>query len=84
MDIYIYIYLSLFQVFEGMVGEGNQGDIALDDIQLYAGRCVAPTLPPCVFECDAGTLCLSDVGQICDFVADCEDGTDEALCGEQF
>ncbi|XP_022097778.1 MAM and LDL-receptor class A domain-containing protein 1-like isoform X1 [Acanthaster planci] len=73
---------SVFEViFEGRVGPSFSGDIALDDIQTFFGRCAPPTpAPPCQFTCN-NTNCLTDSTQVCNFVDDCGDGSDEENCG---
>lgn len=86
---------SNFQVvLEGVVGNGYTGDIAVDDISMTPG-CVpassplpsgspppATTANPCAanqFSCD-GTRCINQ-SQICNFVLDCADASDENNCG---
>ena len=80
-------------VIEGVRGTGYLGDIAIDDIS-FTPDCfklqrasLAPALPTipsgvCIageeFQCD-GNKCLS-ISAICDFNADCSDGTDEKNC----
>ena len=71
-------------IFEGVVGSSFAGDIALDDIQTFYGTCAPPTpAPPCQHTCGDGS-CLTDRTQICDFVNDCLDGSDESNCGMWF
>ncbi|XP_040501291.1 MAM and LDL-receptor class A domain-containing protein 1 [Ursus maritimus] len=79
--------------FEGRVGKGHRGDIALDDIVLTKG-CVlshysmkeeltAPlptgSCPPGYRECQNGQCYQPE--QRCNFVDDCGDDTDENECG---
>ncbi|XP_022096407.1 MAM and LDL-receptor class A domain-containing protein 1-like [Acanthaster planci] len=67
-------------VFQGIKGSSYQGDIAIDDIQMYKGLCTPPTpAPPCQFNCKNGK-CLTDKTQICNFVDDCGDKSEEANC----
>ncbi|XP_032736758.1 MAM and LDL-receptor class A domain-containing protein 1 [Lontra canadensis] len=79
--------------FEGRVGEGHHGDIALDDIVLTKS-CLSPhrsvtedlpeplptgSCPPGYRECQNGKCYKPE--QICNFVDDCGDDTDENECG---
>nr|XP_034958462.1 apical endosomal glycoprotein isoform X3 [Zootoca vivipara] len=82
-------------VLEGVIGKDPQSSVALDDLILSPG-CIPQSGPlsappteqppgpgPCKddqFSCDSGTRCLSGE-QVCDFEADCSDGTDESQCG---
>ncbi|PIK50171.1 putative MAM and LDL-receptor class A domain-containing protein 1 [Apostichopus japonicus] len=68
-------------IFEAQAGNVISGGVALDDLQIYPGVCVAPTVPSCVFTCGDGT-CLDDARLICDFREDCNDGSDEDACGD--
>ncbi|XP_071851180.1 MAM and LDL-receptor class A domain-containing protein 1-like isoform X5 [Apostichopus japonicus] len=68
-------------IFEAQAGNVISGGVALDDLQIYPGVCVAPTVPSCVFTCGDGT-CLNDARLICDFREDCNDGSDEDACGD--
>ena len=76
-------YLNIHQiVFEGIQGSSYQGDIAIDDIMMYPGLCTPPTPPPaCQFICKNGK-CLTDKTQICNFIDECGDQSDEKDCGE--
>ncbi|XP_033638977.1 MAM and LDL-receptor class A domain-containing protein 1-like [Asterias rubens] len=68
-------------VFEGIQGSSYQGDIAIDDIMMYPGLCTPPTPPPaCQFICKNGK-CLTDKTQICNFIDECGDQSDEKDCG---
>uniref|UniRef100_A0A8C8RM21 MAM and LDL receptor class A domain containing 1 n=1 Tax=Pelusios castaneus TaxID=367368 RepID=A0A8C8RM21_9SAUR len=83
-----------FQItFEGRVGKGYRGDIALDDIT-FTKECLRspdflsaePTAPPPTgscshgyWECQNGKCYRPE--QSCDFVDDCGDNTDENECG---
>jgi hypothetical protein len=85
-------------VFEGVVGDGFRGDIALDDLSLtpeceptpsgmLPGQPTGPTPTPGVcganmFSCN-NTKCYSPI-QMCNFFDDCGDKTDESMCGEWF
>ncbi|XP_044084529.1 MAM and LDL-receptor class A domain-containing protein 1 [Neovison vison] len=79
--------------FEGRVGEGHHGDIALDDIVLTKG-CLSPhrsvtgdlpeplptgSCPRGYRECQNGKCYKPE--QSCNFVDDCGDDTDENECG---
>lgn len=66
-------------VIEGTVGNGHEGDLALDDISINPGQCPPSTASPPVFMCDDHTTISND--QVCDFYPDCPKGTDEANCG---
>ncbi|XP_064410804.1 MAM and LDL-receptor class A domain-containing protein 1 [Latimeria chalumnae] len=80
-------------IFEGQVGKGSKGDIALDDLT-FTKECIlssshfpddAPTQPPAgscpqgYLECQNGKCYRAE--QSCDFVNDCGDNTDEKECG---
>ncbi|XP_070565018.1 MAM and LDL-receptor class A domain-containing protein 1-like isoform X2 [Ptychodera flava] len=83
-------------VIEGMVGSSFRGDIAIDDVT-FNDQCLAGgSIPgeddayipphdtcdddPTKFQCDAGKTCFSG-WQRCNFIKDCDDGTDESDCG---
>lgn len=68
---------SFFIVIEGTVGNGHQGDLALDDISYSYGDC--PPTTPQTFNCGNGVTISID--KACDFNSDCVNGTDEAKCG---
>ncbi|KAM6216200.1 MAM and LDL-receptor class A domain-containing protein 1 [Rhynchocyon petersi] len=78
--------------FEGRVGKGHRGDIALDDIVLTRSCLLSHSLeeepevplptgycPHGYRECQNGRCYRPE--QICDFVDDCGDNTDENECG---
>lgn len=58
--------------------KGKPGIIALDQIQVTAGRCSNETMQNCSMKCD--DLCLLEE-QMCNFVQDCSQGQDEVFCG---
>ncbi|XP_054848150.1 MAM and LDL-receptor class A domain-containing protein 1 isoform X2 [Eublepharis macularius] len=79
--------------FEGHVGKGHRGDIALDDI-IFTKECLPsskffsdePTELPSTGSCSQGFLeCINHncyrPEQSCNFVDDCGDNTDERECG---
>ncbi|XP_070565435.1 MAM and LDL-receptor class A domain-containing protein 2-like isoform X2 [Ptychodera flava] len=81
-------------VFEVIVGEGNFGDVAIDDIVLtpecqeYSGALPIvepdptppPRCPPGQFDCDDPIItCIPDT-QRCDFQVNCPNAYDEAVC----
>ncbi|XP_032994061.1 apical endosomal glycoprotein-like [Lacerta agilis] len=82
-------------VLEGVIGKDPQSSVALDDLILSPG-CIQqsgqlsappteqpPGTAPCKddqFACDSGVRCLGGE-QVCNFEADCHDGTDESQCG---
>ncbi|KAI8780792.1 MAM and LDL-receptor class A domain-containing protein 2, partial [Biomphalaria glabrata] len=88
-----------FQVLiEGVVGKGNTGDMAVDDITLSSGCHLNPTgttlpnpsyvvttpttiRPTCPYSFACGSSECVPLVKVCDFVANCKDGSDEALCG---
>lgn len=91
-------YATPFQiVIEGVVGNGDQGDIGIDDISFTPGCAIitdpfpsitpvptTTTTPRCgfdKFECKSSLACI-DLNKVCNFVSDCWDGSDEAECGE--
>uniref|UniRef100_A0A3Q3R9I1 MAM domain-containing protein n=1 Tax=Monopterus albus TaxID=43700 RepID=A0A3Q3R9I1_MONAL len=79
-------------VFEGKVGRSPKGDICLDDISLSPGCLLTSSAgiedntPPPPTSCPSGFLpcengmCFT-LGQKCDFIDNCGDGTDEKHCG---
>ncbi|XP_016068757.1 PREDICTED: MAM and LDL-receptor class A domain-containing protein 1-like [Miniopterus natalensis] len=79
--------------FEGRVGKGHRGDIALDDIVLTKSCLLSPqsakeepAVPPPSGYCPHGSLeCQNgkcyNPEQSCNFVDDCGDSTDENECG---
>lgn len=80
-------------IITGVTGPSYQGDIAIDDIS-FTPSCqfggiipgqptVKPTQPPACsngFSCDGGSKCLLK-SQVCNFINDCTDKSDEANCG---
>jgi hypothetical protein len=82
-------------VIEGVVGNGNLGDLAIDDLTFTPG-CIKDTstsLPtgstniPITtqstcdgFKCKSDNKCISS-NQVCNFINDCLDKSDEAECG---
>ena len=58
--------------------EKNLGVIALDEIRIKSGECLQ-TNNTCLSTCD-GNKCISE-SQICNFILDCNDGSDESNCG---
>ncbi|XP_072010896.1 MAM and LDL-receptor class A domain-containing protein 1 [Engystomops pustulosus] len=84
---------DFYIVFEGKVGKDHRGDIALDDIVL-SNECVpsyvtspgSPMHRPGKNGCPIGFLQCQNkkcytVEQLCNFVDDCGDNTDEIQCG---
>ncbi|XP_014680988.1 PREDICTED: MAM and LDL-receptor class A domain-containing protein 2-like [Priapulus caudatus] len=69
-------------IFEGIVGSGNLGDIALDDLVMWSGSTCPPppTKPPPCYTCQSTGTCI-DRSRVCDFTIDCPDGDDETQCG---
>ena len=69
-------------IFSVKVGDGHQGDIAIDDVQVFYGACAPPTpAPPCRFYCDNG-FCINNPALLCNFEDDCGDNSDERECGK--
>ncbi|XP_077978864.1 MAM and LDL-receptor class A domain-containing protein 1-like [Glandiceps talaboti] len=80
-------------VIEGTVGQGRNGDIALDDIafssgcQPYHGTLpTATTAPPTPSPCDTDQFACANrscipLSQKCDFTEQCTDLSDEIVCG---
>ena len=68
-------------IIEGTVGNGYQGDLALDDISLTTGACPATTTSPPMFNCGGSTGTTIPSNKVCDFKKDCSNGADEANCG---
>ncbi|XP_032822243.2 MAM and LDL-receptor class A domain-containing protein 1 isoform X1 [Petromyzon marinus] len=78
-------------IIEGLVGTGSRTAIALDDIT-FSMECTPVVVPPnngsgdhdhCRRDqrpCATGGQCVHEE-QLCDFRADCEDGSDESECG---
>ncbi|XP_044295682.1 apical endosomal glycoprotein [Varanus komodoensis] len=80
-------------IIEGLLGTGPQGSLALDDLilspgcssqagALLVGREPSPP-SPCTrgqFACSDGKQCLG-AELVCNFEADCADGSDEQQCG---
>jgi len=77
---------------EAIVGDGFDGDIAIDDLEYTPGlRCVGyttttttagSTMSPCgagQFQC-LNKKCIGE-DKVCNFVDECGDGSDEAECG---
>ncbi|CAL4063834.1 unnamed protein product, partial [Meganyctiphanes norvegica] len=59
----------------GKIGEGEKGDIAIDDTWLDFGSChTNPNLIPCGNQ-------FINVSQVCDFKIDCKNMEDEMICG---
>lgn len=72
---------SQFQmIIEGTVGNGWQGDIAIDDLRFDNCEYPKPLVTPCQsnqFRCNSGHCVSNNVK--CDFQTDCCDGSDETL-----
>jgi hypothetical protein len=63
---------------EGVISQGLQGDIAVDDLKFYDGICQPPP-NDCAFQC-ANSTCISETNY-CNFVNDCSNGEEEVACG---
>ncbi|MGH0156563.1 UNVERIFIED_CONTAM: hypothetical protein FKN15_063171 [Acipenser sinensis] len=71
-------------IFEGVVGNGPVGTIAIDDIVIESGAfcLVEPSSSPsCQFQCGGAWGECVTLSQVCDFMIDCENGADEDFCG---
>ena len=68
-------------VFEGTIGGGFKGDLALDDLALTKGACPSTTATPPMFSCGGTTGTTITTDKLCDFTSDCPNGADEANCG---
>lgn len=68
-------------IIEGVIGNGYQGDIALDDLSLTSGPCPQATAKPSVFSCGGSGSTPISANKVCDFKQDCSNGADEANCG---
>ncbi|XP_033751986.1 MAM and LDL-receptor class A domain-containing protein 1-like [Pecten maximus] len=93
VDIPIFETNPFQVVIEGVTGQGYQGDIAVDDLSMTPG-CIPATTPlvtgtpgpvttpgPCgngSFSCPG--RCINQ-NQVCDFISQCSDNSDEANCG---
>ena len=92
------LFLIKQVIFEVEIGNGYQGDIAIDDISFdgcspYWGKfpdTIPTTVPPTTtsacsfgqFYCSKDSKCILSE-QKCDFYKDCTDGQDEMHCGMQ-
>ena len=78
---------------EGVLGDGSQAEIALDDFSFTASCIGGGVMPDSPFnnsteqycadgrlKCATTNQCYDPSGR-CDFVVDCADGSDE-ICGE--
>ncbi|PIK45149.1 hypothetical protein BSL78_17989 [Apostichopus japonicus] len=65
-------------IIEATVG-GFYGDIAIDDVRIFDGNC-PEEVTSCGYYCGSGETCI-EANQVCDFVADCPDLSDEDDCG---
>ncbi|XP_069046931.1 MAM and LDL-receptor class A domain-containing protein 1 [Lepisosteus oculatus] len=71
-------------IFEGVVGGGPKGDIAIDDLSIESGTlCLTEPLPPpsCQFQCGGGWGQCVTLSEVCNFKTDCESTADETFCG---
>ena len=82
-------------VIQGQVTDPHMADIALDDLSLTPSCMFAsspslpvgqrPPSPHCdpasQFTCVTGPAQCVLTSQVCDFVSQCQDGSDEANCG---
>ena len=64
--------------FQGTVGNGFTGDLAIDDLSLTPGPCAAPATNPS-FPCGNGKFV--PMTQVCDFTPQCANKADEKSCG---
>ena len=79
--------ITVLQAFElhlvVTLGNSSSGDIAIDDLLLLPSPCASLNLTdnePAAFDCGDGTSIRLD--QVCDWIADCADGADEARCAD--
>ncbi|XP_071956924.1 MAM domain-containing glycosylphosphatidylinositol anchor protein 2-like [Antedon mediterranea] len=63
-------------VFEGVVGNGINGDIALDDFQIFSGLCPQIVVTPAPSDSPSFAQCDFEDPQICNFVQDTTDDFD--------
>ena len=64
---------------EGIIGDGYESDISIDDIS-FTDCNIQPLCSDSQFACANGKQCI-DRKLVCDFGLDCEDGSDEVRCG---
>ena len=70
-------------IIERVIQTVGYSDVAIDDLSVQAGSCDAlPTISPnqCAFTCPGSSTCVPR-NKVCDFVADCPNGEEEAACG---